>query len=206
MLLHPWDFPGKNTGVSCHFLLQSIFLTEGLNPGLPHCRQTLYCLSHQGSCRFSRLVVKTPPAKEGDLRDSGLIPGSGRSPGEGKGNPLQYSCLENPMDWGAWWATIHGIAKSRTLLSDFCVFCVCDMKDPLEKERVMVQKHGNSQSSKALEKGRRQWKLVFQDWTCLSKRRYQRWSEKMGGNTGHIDMFWSDQEPFDEGERDKWKT
>ena len=45
--------------------------------------------------------------------------------GEGNGNPLQYSCLENPMDWGAWWATIHGVAKSRTWLSDFCV-CVYD--------------------------------------------------------------------------------
>ena len=49
----------------------------------------------------------------------GSIPGSGRSPGEGKGNPLQYSCLENPMDWGAWWATVHGVTKSRTRLSDF---------------------------------------------------------------------------------------
>ena len=44
--------------------------------------------------------------------------------GEGNGNPLQYSCLENPMDRGAWWATVHGVVKSRTRLSDFCV-CVC---------------------------------------------------------------------------------
>ena len=51
--------------------------------------------------------------------DLGLIPGLGRSPGEGNGNPLQYSCLENPMDQGAWWATVHGVAKSRTRLSDF---------------------------------------------------------------------------------------
>ena len=48
-LLHPWDFPGKSTGVGCHFLLQRIFLTQGLNPGLLHCRHTLYCLSHQGN-------------------------------------------------------------------------------------------------------------------------------------------------------------
>ena len=48
-LLRPWDFLGKSTGVGCHFLLQGIFLTQGLNPGLPHCRQTLYHLSHQGS-------------------------------------------------------------------------------------------------------------------------------------------------------------
>ena len=45
----PWDFPGNSTGVDCHFLLQGVFPTQGLNPGLPHCRQTLYCLSHQGS-------------------------------------------------------------------------------------------------------------------------------------------------------------
>ena len=49
----------------------------------------------------------------------GLIPGSGRSPGEGNGNPLQYSCLENPMDRGAWWAAVHGVAKSWTRLSEF---------------------------------------------------------------------------------------
>ena len=55
---------------------------------------------------------------EGDL---GSIPGSGRSPGEGNGKPLQYSCLENPMDRGAWWATDHGVSKSRTRLSDFTI-------------------------------------------------------------------------------------
>ena len=49
----------------------------------------------------------------------GSIPGSGRSPGEGNGNPLQYCCLENPMDGGAWCATVHGVAKSRTRLSNF---------------------------------------------------------------------------------------
>ena len=51
--------------------------------------------------------------------DLGLIPGSGRSPGEGNGNPLQYSCLENPMDGGTWWAIVHGVTKSWTRLSDF---------------------------------------------------------------------------------------
>ena len=49
----------------------------------------------------------------------GLIPGLGRSPGEGNDNPLQYSCLENPMDGEAWWATVHGVTKSRTRLSEF---------------------------------------------------------------------------------------
>ena len=51
--LHPWDFPGKNTGVGCHFLLQEVFPTQGLNPGLPHCRQMPYCLSHQGALRVA---------------------------------------------------------------------------------------------------------------------------------------------------------
>ena len=54
-----------------------------------------------------------------DAGDPGSIPGSGRSPGEGNGNPLQYSCLENPMDRGARWATVHGVAKSQTRLSDY---------------------------------------------------------------------------------------
>ena len=59
-------------------------------------------------------VVKNPPTKLGDV---GSIPGSERSPREGNGNPLQYSCLENPMDRGAWWATVQGVTKSRTWLS-----------------------------------------------------------------------------------------
>ena len=62
------------------------------------------------------LVVKHPPANAGDVRDANLIPGSGRSPEEGQSNPLQYSCLENPMDRGAWWAMVHGVPKSRTQL------------------------------------------------------------------------------------------
>ena len=60
------------------------------------------------------LVVKNPPANAENVRALGLIPGLGRSPEGGHGNPLQYSCLENPMDRGAWWAIVHGIKKSRT--------------------------------------------------------------------------------------------
>ena len=60
------------------------------------------------------LLVKNLPVKEADLRDVGLLPGLERSSGEGNGNPLQYSCLQDPMDRGAWRATIHGIAKSDT--------------------------------------------------------------------------------------------
>ena len=61
-------------------------------------------------------MVKNPPAYVGDARDVGSIPGSGRSPGGGYGNPLQYSRLENPMDKGAWQATVHWVAKSQTQL------------------------------------------------------------------------------------------
>ena len=56
--------------------------------------------------------VKNPPADAGDTRDVGSIPGSGRFPGVGNGNPLQYSCLKNPTDRGAWWTTVHGVAES----------------------------------------------------------------------------------------------
>ena len=64
------------------------------------------------------LVVKNPPANAGDIRDEDSIPGLGRSPGEGHGNALQYSCLENPMDRGAWWAIAPGVAKSEIRLKD----------------------------------------------------------------------------------------
>ena len=83
---------------------------------------------------FRIMIVKMNPGgsdgKEsacnaGDLHS---ISGSGRSPGEGNGNPLQYSRLENPMDLGAWWATINGVAKSQTRLSDFCVLCVGEIR------------------------------------------------------------------------------
>ena len=60
------------------------------------------------------LVVKNLPTDAGGARDTGLIPGSGRSPVVGNGNPLQYSCLENPIDKAAWWATVHGVTKSWT--------------------------------------------------------------------------------------------
>ena len=78
--------------------LQEIYVTEGF-PG--------------------DAVVKKLPANAGDTRDSGLVSGSGRSPGIENGNPLQYSRRGNPMDQVAWQATVYGIAKSRTWLSDF---------------------------------------------------------------------------------------
>ena len=76
------------------------------------------------------LVVKQPPASAGDIRLGSSVPGSGRCPGRGHDNPLQYSGLENPMNRGAWWATVHGVAKSQIQLKQpttharVCV-CVC---------------------------------------------------------------------------------
>ena len=60
-------------------------------------------------------MLKSLPANTGDIRDAGSIPGSGMYPGGGHGNPLQYSCLENPMDREAWWATVHGVAKESDI-------------------------------------------------------------------------------------------
>ena len=62
------------------------------------------------------LMIKNPPTNAGDIRDMGSVPGLGISPGGGHGNPLQYSCLENPIDRGSWWATVHRVAKSQTQL------------------------------------------------------------------------------------------
>ena len=64
-------------------------------------------------------MVKNSPANAGDTGDVGLIPRSGRHPGRGNDNPLQYSCLENPMDGGAWKAAVHGVVEGQTRLSDF---------------------------------------------------------------------------------------
>ena len=128
--------------MGCHVLLQGIFPTQELNLSILHCRQILYHLSHLGSPMSSNtklaqrhltqslfynkvltvscnvlsqvaLVVKNPPIIAGD---TGSIPRSGRSPGGGHGNPLQYSCIENPMDRGTWQTAVPGVAKSWTRL------------------------------------------------------------------------------------------
>ena len=94
------------------------------------------------------LVVKNPPTNAVDIRDASLIPGSGRFPGGGPGNPLQYSCLENPIDRWAWWTTVHGVAKSQTQLKwlsttyrwfssvQFSPSVVCDSLQPHELQHV----------------------------------------------------------------------
>ena len=110
-------------GVKLRFyLFENDFLRSSL---WDQCSQKFFQLykSHQCTNHFRRFEclfpggsqVKVSACNAGDL---GLIPGSGRSPGEGNGTPLQYSCLENPMDRGAWWATVHGVAKSQTRLRD----------------------------------------------------------------------------------------
>ena len=86
------------------------FLKFNLLFDIPNDNIYVKCCSFPGGSE-----VKVSACIVGDLH---LIPGSGRSPGEENGNPLQYSCLENPMDGGALWATVHGVAKSRTQLSD----------------------------------------------------------------------------------------
>ena len=73
---------------------------------------------HHDSGSPGSALVKNLPAKAGDARDVSSVSGSGRSPGEGNGSPLQYSCLENLVDGGAWWATVHWVVKSWTQLSN----------------------------------------------------------------------------------------
>ena len=126
-------------GVSCFILFpshpNSHFLHDHSTSGLMtiilcflcnlFCRRIYMYVASQVA-----LVVKNLLANAGDIKDAGLIPGSPSSPGGGHGNPLQYSCLENPMDRGAWWATVHRVAQSRTRLKRLsmhtCMYmCVC---------------------------------------------------------------------------------
>ena len=130
-LLHPWDSPGKNTGVGCHFLLQCMKVKSEseVTQSCPTRSDPMDC-SPPGSSvhgilqatvlewvpllrHHMLLVVKNPPANTGDIRDTGMIPGSGRSPGEGNGNPLQYACLDNLIDSGDWQLQSMGSQRVR---------------------------------------------------------------------------------------------
>ena len=167
-LLHPWDFPGRSTGVGCHCLLHHMVLQDLFAPrstlcppppnsmpqgslfsqaastasslphgwlgkvGGEHCQMledwwdwdVYSCRGLECGCIPPMKDVDFPggaevqnlPANARDAGDSGSIPGSGGPPGGGHGNPLQYSCLENPMDRGAWRATVHRVTKSWTWL------------------------------------------------------------------------------------------
>ena len=78
---------------------------------------------------LSGSVVKNPLANSEDARDTGFVPGSGRSPGEGNGYSIQYACLKNSIDRGTWWATVHGVTKSQTRLNDTFTFKVLIWRD-----------------------------------------------------------------------------
>ena len=100
-------------------------------------------LPSSGGASQVALGIKNPPANAGGTRDVGSVPGLGRSPGGGHGNPLRYSCLENPMDTGAWWATVHRAEKSRTQMKRFSMHsmykfcqekCLLTAPGPLLKE------------------------------------------------------------------------
>ena len=124
-----------------HCTARSWFPNQGLNQQPLNCKEDIYALDHQPSpsvhlqlhiftCSWHIIIVlhlfllswglefprwlSGPPADTGDAGDMGSTPGSGRSPGGGNGNPLQCSCLENPMDTGASWARVQGVTKSRT--------------------------------------------------------------------------------------------
>ena len=135
-LPHPWDSSGKNSGVGCHFLLQCMKVKSesdpdssvgkefacnagdsGSIPGLG--RSTEVGIGYPLQYSWASLVVQLGKESACNVGDLGSIPGLGRSLGEGNGYPLQYFGLENSMHRGAWWATVHAVAKSRTRLSDF---------------------------------------------------------------------------------------
>ena len=134
--------------------------------------------------------------------DLGSIPGLGRSPGEGNGNPLQYSCLENPMDRGAWWATAHGVAKSQTRLSDFISLHFTFSSCFLEKEytwcweRLRVGREGNNRGwdvgwhhqldghefEQTLRDGEGQGSLAC----CMQSMGSQSWTKWLNNSSHHV--------------------
>ena len=122
-LLCPWDSPGKNTVMGCHFLLHRIFPDPGVKLVSPELQVDSLLTEPPGEPAFKSylqpILVSGFPwwlsSKESTTCNAGgasSTPGSGRSPGKGNGNPLQYSCLGNPMERGAWWAVVHGVTKS----------------------------------------------------------------------------------------------
>ena len=128
----PWtiqfiEFPGRNSGVGNHSLLQGIFPNQESNPGLLNCRQE----SHQGSPRILERAAYPFSSRSSRPRNQTRvfciagrfftdysIFGLGRPPGDGNGNPLQYSCLGIPMDRGAWHTVVHRVTKESDTLSD----------------------------------------------------------------------------------------
>ena len=116
-------FTNQGTSITLTHLLYSVESSPLEAPLSLFLELSLGLKSHGGKKKYSlwsyTWLVQNPPGNAGDAGDSGSIPRSGRSPGVGNGNPLQYSFLGNPMDRGAWWATVHGVTKSQTWLSDW---------------------------------------------------------------------------------------
>ena len=118
-------------GFMCFTLSLSVFSFTGFCRHLHYSFPPsfgLFLFSFSGFLNWKLIIVMgCPGGSDGresacSAGDPGSVPGSGRSPREGNGNPLWYFCLENPMDGGAWWATVHGVAKSQRRLSDFSFF------------------------------------------------------------------------------------
>ena len=131
-----WNSPGQKTGVYSHSLLQRIFPTQESNPGLPVASRftswTTWKQYKKDKCRDKKVHRYGFPGGAGGKepacqcrRDLGSISGLGSSPGGGHGNPLQYSCLENPMDRGAWGAAVYRVTKSWTRLKWLSVQHAC---------------------------------------------------------------------------------
>ena len=107
----PISYPGGSQ-------VRHFFFPRPISGQTPRIVKRLYQESLQFVMTWSFLGGSNGKESARDVGDLGSIPGSGRSPGEGHGSPLQYFCLENPINRGAWWATVHGVAKSRTWLND----------------------------------------------------------------------------------------
>ena len=130
--VNPKSAHHKETFVFLFLLLRfddffSIYLFDKTDLSWNYCGNHFKISVNHHTVRASQetLVVKNLPTKAGDIRDSVSIPGSGRSPGGGHGNPLQYPCLENPMDRGVWRATGHGVAQSQTRLKQVSMHAAC---------------------------------------------------------------------------------
>ena len=124
-ILCPWGFSRQEywNGLSCP--PPGDLPNRGIEPvsHLLHWQVGSLPLGPPGKPTTGNSIVKNPTASARDARDRGLIPGWGRYPGGGYGNTLQYSCLENSMDRGAQWTTVHGVAKSQTELSMHATLC-----------------------------------------------------------------------------------
>ena len=124
----------QSNNQQCKFTI--FWYSENKLSAIQRLKKNLSITDLWGNASQVALVIKNPFVNTGDTRDAGPILGLGRSPGEGQGTPLQYSCLENPMDRGAWWATVQRVAKSRTWLKCLPLLdCVSNCVSVCQKER-----------------------------------------------------------------------